>query len=47
MIDEESEKEFNEWMESILFVDKSGPLPVKLTEDTSPDPEGDREIEKS
>jgi len=45
MIDEQSEKEFNEWLESIVFVDKEGtPLPVELTEDESPDPEGDAEV---
>jgi len=45
MIDEQSEKEFNEWLESIVFVDREGrPLPVKLTKDESPDPEGDAEV---
>lgn len=44
MIDEQSEKEFNDWMESISFVDEEGVvLPVKLTEDETNDPEGDRE----
>lgn len=42
-IDVESENEFNEWLESIRFVDREGrPLPLELTEDDSPDPEGDR-----
>ena len=43
-VDEKGEKEFNDWLESIVFVDKDGrPLPVVLTEDKSDDPEGDRE----
>jgi hypothetical protein len=44
MIDEQSEKEFNEWMESITFVDEDdNVLPVELTDDITDDPEGDRE----
>ncbi|MFC1896657.1 hypothetical protein ACFL0Q_08395 [Thermodesulfobacteriota bacterium] len=36
-------KEFNGWLESIVFVDKDGvPLPVVLADDESDDPEGDR-----
>ena len=43
-VDEKGEKEFNDWLESITFVDKNGkPLPVVLTEDDSDDPENDRE----
>ena len=43
-VDEKREKEFNDWLESIVFVDKDGrPLPVILTDDESDDPEGDRE----
>jgi hypothetical protein len=43
MIDEE----FNEWIESIKFVDEEGNvLPVVLTEDVSPDPENDRAEEE-
>lgn len=39
--------EFEEWLESIVFVDEEGkPLPVVLTEDITPDPEGDREGEE-
>ena len=42
-IDKVSEREFNDWMESIVFVDKDwNPLPVILTEDESDDPENDR-----
>jgi hypothetical protein len=42
-----NEKDFREWLRSISFVDKTGKvLPIELKEDTSPDPEGDRE-EKS
>lgn len=42
-IDEVSEREFNDWMESIVFIDKDwNPLPVILTEDESDDPENDR-----
>lgn len=44
MIDEQSEKEFNEWIESISFVnDEGNVLPVELTDDETDDPEGDRE----
>jgi len=44
IIDEESEEEFSDWMESILFVnDDWKPLPVKLTKDLSDDPEDDRQ----
>ena len=43
MIDEESELAFNDWLESISFVDEKGNvLPVILEKDTSPDPELDR-----
>lgn len=43
-LDETSEDTFNNWMESISFVDKNfKPLPVVLEEDESTDPEGDRE----
>lgn len=43
MIDEDSEKEFSEWLESITFVDEDGNvLPVILEDDDSPDPENDR-----
>ena len=43
-IDEKSEKEFSDWMESISFVDKDfNPLPVKLTKDISEDLEDDRQ----
>ena len=42
-IDEQSEQEFNEWLESIRFVDSEGNLlPVELTPDESEDPENDR-----
>lgn len=37
------DQEFNEWLESISFVDEEGTvLPVELQEDDSEDPEGDR-----
>ena len=40
---EESEKDFKAWVESINFVDELGRvLPVKLMEDASDDPEYDR-----
>jgi len=43
-IDEESEKNLKDWLESITFVDKDwNPLPVILTDDDSDDPENDRE----
>ena len=43
-IDEESEKDFNAWLNSIEFVDKDGKIiPPVLTDDESDDPEGDRE----
>ncbi len=43
MTEREKEQEFNGWLESIEFVDRSNiPLPTVLTEDTSDDPEGDR-----
>jgi hypothetical protein len=33
-----------DWMNSIQFINKKGEVvPPKLTKDTSPDPEGDRE----
>lgn len=42
-MDREKEKEFNEWLESITFVDKEGnPSPHVLEDDDSDDPEGDR-----
>jgi len=42
-IDEESEKNFKDWLESIVIVDKYGnPLPDTLEDDDSDDPEGDR-----
>lgn len=42
-IDKDSEKEFGEWLDSIEFIDKSGSVvEAELTEDTTPDPEGDR-----
>jgi len=42
----ESKDYFREWLESITFVDEDGkPLPTELTEDPTPDPEGDRETE--
>lgn len=38
------ELEFNEWLESIEFVDDTGKImPAILTEDKSDDPEGDRD----
>lgn len=41
-----SEKDFNEWLESIEFVDKDGSLmDLTLEEDESDDPEFDREGE--
>ena len=41
-----SEKDFNEWLESIEFVDKDGELmDLSLEEDESDDPEFDREGE--
>lgn len=43
----EKEKEFNEWMESIEFVDGNNlPLPATLTADDSDDPENDRNEEE-
>lgn len=43
-IDEKSETDFSNWMESILFVDKDfKPIPVKLEDDESDDPEEDRQ----
>jgi len=47
-LDEAKEKEFNDWMESITFVDKTGKIsPHVLTRDESPDPEGDTGYRKS
>ena len=45
MIDQEKkEKDFNAWLESINFVDSEGRVvPTRLVEDTSYDPEGDRD----
>lgn len=41
------EKEFNDWMESITFVDKTGKVSSHtLTKDVSLDPEGDRGYRK-
>lgn len=41
--DKKGEQDFNEWLESIQFVDSEGkPLPSELTEDDSQDPENDR-----
>lgn len=41
---EKRERDFNEWMDSIRFVDKDGNLiPSVLTKDNSEDPEGDKE----
>lgn len=38
-----SEKEFNEWLQSITFIGKDGrPVSMELQPDTSPDPEDDR-----
>jgi hypothetical protein len=43
MTEREKEQEFNEWLESIEFVDENNiSLPAVLTEDGSDDPEGDR-----
>jgi len=43
MIDDKSEKSFDEWMDSITFVNPDGsPADVRLMEDDSSDPEGDR-----
>ena len=42
-IDKENEEEFDDWMDSITFVDKDGKtIEPELTEDKSLDPEGDR-----
>ena len=42
-MDKKSEEEFNNWLESIEFVDDDGNIIVpELTEDESDDPEGDR-----
>lgn len=42
-MNEKKMNNFNEWLESIRFVDKNGKvLPTKLYPDTTPDPEGDR-----
>lgn len=44
MIIDEKEKEFNDWLNSIEFVDEKGNISeAKLTDDESDDPEGDRE----
>jgi hypothetical protein len=41
--DDEVERDFNGWLNSIEFVDRRGlVVPAALTEDASPDPEGDR-----
>lgn len=42
-MDKSKEKDFNEWLDSIDFVDKEGQvIPPVLTNDTSSDPENDR-----
>lgn len=44
MIDEKSEEDFDQWLESITFVGSDGKiLPTDLVDGDSPDPEGDRE----
>ena len=46
-VTKEKEKDFQEWLKSINFVNPDGKLrPIVLTEDTSDDPEGDRETKK-
>ena len=41
--EKDKEKDFNDWMSSIEFVDENNiPLPIVLTKDESDDPEGDR-----
>ena len=43
-INEKREREFSDWLESIVFIDKDrNPLPIILTDDDSDDPENDRE----
>lgn len=43
-IDQASGREFRDWIESVVFVDKDwNPLPVILTGDEYDDPENDRE----
>ena len=43
VMDKKSEEEFNNWLESIEFVDEDGNIIApELTEDESDDPEGDR-----
>ena len=43
MSKEDEEKEFNDWLESITFVDKEGNTsPHVLKDDDSDDPEDDR-----
>lgn len=43
----EEENSFREWLRSISFVRPDGTLlPLELNEDTSPDPDGDREEEE-
>lgn len=43
---EDQQKEFSDWLESISFVnDKGEVLKVELEEDDSPDPENDRASE--
>lgn len=45
--EKQSEQDFNEWLESIQFVDEEGnPLPTELTEDDSEDPDNDRDEEE-
>ena len=42
-IDKMSEDEFNEWLNSIEFIDENGEvIEPELTEDITSDPEGDR-----
>ena len=41
---EKKEADFNDWLDSINFVDSEGRvIPLKLEEDDSYDPEGDRD----
>jgi len=43
MATKEEEKEFNDWLNSIEFVNEDGSIsPAVLTDDESEDPEGDR-----
>jgi hypothetical protein len=41
--DARSESNFNNWLDSINFIDEDGDIvPHELLDDDSPDPEGDR-----